>query len=899
MAGVKRKLAATREPAAPKTSNPASAEASQSTQTSQDAQDAPDASNDVANPRVTRLGTRSTVMRNGRRSRIVILRAGGRVLLDMSQQNPQTSQAPQAPQMTQATQASPPLSLASQAATEAQAEVQEAEAARASEPAQEHQSQPEAEAEPEIDTPRPKRVRRTVMPDESPRTVRKSRRLNGQPLGADADETIDLNLSRRSPQKNPRSRNNRRAQQPVIQQNDSVIDEAPEIAEELLQPQQSQSSHAEPTEEAPVSQAANENRTQQHSTTPTNTSETVPIAPVESVVEPGPARGEASVPKGDDVHARNAEQSTTAEKNEETTDDDVRPTDRDGDIAMDDADPDFTEPEPKSEEEKEDLPEPRSHHLLPNGSGSVPSESVAEVAGESTVPSESRTATEDVEISTTEDVLAIAAATARGRGRGRGGRVTRARGRGGRNRGGARGRGRGGRARGGAATRESSEVIEIDPALNPANTALAQKLRERQRELDKTFKKVAAAQRLALSVLATHSHRRLARDKNAHKNVPEYDEVNQALREHLRAKENALRHEYELKVEQENRLYQAYTAEIQQHFRDVAQHIHQEHLLAAQGDYMAFVGGRQAAEDDEHTETDESDSEVERGIFSHLRKEFVRGYNSSFVRALPGAAAHERAKTGWEDFVQRAKLGGDLNPQMKEMSQEGDAASASAPASTFASASASVVAPISDRPAMASAAINLLLEAMSALDQVPDTAALNVLADLAMGGESSNAPPPPGLPPVMTTPAAAAGGATHRTILPQPAPQQQPQQQQVSSPLIPPGPTDPRSFLLPRPAPGGPQQGGQGQQQQHRRLLPAGQPLPPITDKPGRLDPFGGFNGPPQLPPPPGSNFQRPPMPGYLPGGPPPPPPQMYHPYAAPPPPPPPPPPAPPRNPYQ
>lgn len=33
-----------------------------------------------------------------------------------------------------------------------------------------------------------------------------------------------------------------------------------------------------------------------------------------------------------------------------------------------------------------------------------------------------------------------------------------------------------------------------------------------------------------------------------------------------------------------------------------ARHIQEEHLLASQGDFMAFVEGRRAAEDDEHTE---------------------------------------------------------------------------------------------------------------------------------------------------------------------------------------------------------------------------------------------------------------------------------------------------------
>lgn len=33
-----------------------------------------------------------------------------------------------------------------------------------------------------------------------------------------------------------------------------------------------------------------------------------------------------------------------------------------------------------------------------------------------------------------------------------------------------------------------------------------------------------------------------------------------------------------------------------------ARHVQEEHLLASQGAYMAFVEGQRAAEDDEHTE---------------------------------------------------------------------------------------------------------------------------------------------------------------------------------------------------------------------------------------------------------------------------------------------------------
>lgn len=104
--------------------------------------------------------------------------------------------------------------------------------------------------------------------------------------------------------------------------------------------------------------------------------------------------------------------------------------------------------------------------------------------------------------------------------------------------------------------------------------------------------------------------------------------------------------------------------------------------------------------------------------------------------------------------------------------------------------------------------------------EVPvDPRALSILVDTAL------AEPTPQLPMMHTD-------SMHRTL-----PHQQPPVHL--------GPTDPRSFILPRPTP-----------TQPRRLLPArGMGLP---------DPFA-MNGPPQLPPPPGSNFARLPLPGYLP----------------------------------
>ncbi|KAJ5812509.1 hypothetical protein N7474_008810 [Penicillium riverlandense] len=206
-------------------------------------------------------------------------------------------------------------------------------------------------------------------------------------------------------------------------------------------------------------------------------------------------------------------------------------------------------------------------------------------------------------------------------------------------------------------------------------------------------------------------------------------------------------------------------------------------------------------------------------------REIERGYVSQYIRDPEGAAAYLRGKDGWEDFLQRARLGQDLNPQMKELG---------------------------DSPGTkAQQALESLFWAATSIEQASDPfpPALSALADAALSEpahtqlphihDSSVIPQPP-----------------HRTLLPQPS----------SVPPPPPmigghGPTDPRSFILPRPTP----------TQQPRRLLPARGQL-------GLPDPFTINGGPPQLPPPPGSNFQRLPLPNYLAPPGPPQPPSLYFP---------------------
>lgn len=117
--------------------------------------------------------------------------------------------------------------------------------------------------------------------------------------------------------------------------------------------------------------------------------------------------------------------------------------------------------------------------------------------------------------------------------------------------------------------------------------------------------------------------------------------------------------------------------------------------------------------------------------------------------------------------------------------------------------------------------------------------ALSLLADTALTDHL-----PSQLPQMRTDPTLPLS-TSHRNILTSPS--QGPPPQGMAH-----GPTDPRSFLLPRPSP------------------ISSQPRLPNRGQLGLPDPFA-MTGPPQLPPPPGSNFRSLPRPNYqLPGPPPP-----------------------------
>lgn len=71
------------------------------------------------------------------------------------------------------------------------------------------------------------------------------------------------------------------------------------------------------------------------------------------------------------------------------------------------------------------------------------------------------------------------------------------------------------------------------------------------------FKKVGQAQHIALSFMADQTMHKLARDKNAHKDCPEFEQVQRDLDEYERKAIERVNNEYKANTELETRKYEA------------------------------------------------------------------------------------------------------------------------------------------------------------------------------------------------------------------------------------------------------------------------------------------------------------------------------------------------------
>ena len=120
-------------------------------------------------------------------------------------------------------------------------------------------------------------------------------------------------------------------------------------------------------------------------------------------------------------------------------------------------------------------------------------------------------------------------------------------------------------------------------------------------------------------MLADQNMTKIARDKNAHKDCPEWIQVQKELAEHERKALNKFHEDYLLKVKHSEHARDGEVFVVEQRFQvslygsvhrflsnnanqDQIKNIQDEMFHATRGKYMELVMGRRAAEDDEHTE---------------------------------------------------------------------------------------------------------------------------------------------------------------------------------------------------------------------------------------------------------------------------------------------------------
>ncbi|KAL1959009.1 hypothetical protein VTO42DRAFT_3250 [Malbranchea cinnamomea] len=468
-----------------------------------------------------------------------------------------------------------------------------------------------------------------------------------------------------------------------------------------------------------------------------------------------------------------------------------------------------------------------------------------------------------------------------------------------------------GRARGrGGKQLASGRLQPLSPSMPPSPVPLSKQLRERQKELERAYRRVAAAQKIALAIIATRTQTRLVKDPKAHTATPLYQKVLDELDKRLKERHHQIDREYELKVLEANIEADCAEFNLKANCDAKIRDIRDEHITAAQGSFMNFIQKRRQAEDDDHTEPDESDSEA--GV---LTRKFVRGFDSSYVRDPEGAALFDRANFGWRDFLRRAKIMDDISPQMKEIGRESGESESTNQESDRVSELVDALMEASDGSQGGKKETNQ----QTSKPTGEDRSGLNLLADIALGGRQPERP---------STTAAATHGPSRAPALPPKAaePAQLPrysEQFHSYSPVRPAGAPimteqeRPRSLLphYPPPLSTLPPSGGPQPMPHHppggmnvgmpRPLLPAptGPPppmLPPFNERLRLPDPFS--SNAQHLPVPPGATYHLPlphlprPQPTYHPSQPPPrylsgppgPPPPPYYPYGmyAPPPPP-------------
>ena len=198
--------------------------------------------------------------------------------------------------------------------------------------------------------------------------------------------------------------------------------------------------------------------------------------------------------------------------------------------------------------------------------------------------------------------------------------------------GGAGGRGRGGRARGGGrAGRDGDDQPEKKTVLSAEAKEAIAALKARQQELKKIFHVVGEYQIDLLDNMSNRDLAKLIRKPGAHKKVPEYEELLEALDDLKEKAHSVTRESYRVALEAEERLFEGEKAVIEQRYRTTLKGAREEHVQGAEGDIEILRNVQASFEDDGHSVIEEDDEELPRFDEAHEPETPVRGYYSGNI----------------------------------------------------------------------------------------------------------------------------------------------------------------------------------------------------------------------------------------------------------------------------
>ncbi|KAI5297206.1 phosphoribosylaminoimidazole carboxylase ade2, partial [Ascosphaera pollenicola] len=191
-------------------------------------------------------------------------------------------------------------------------------------------------------------------------------------------------------------------------------------------------------------------------------------------------------------------------------------------------------------------------------------------------------------------------------------------------------------------------------------------LKERQRDLERMFRRVAQAQRFALTNLASRTEEQLIKDPNAHKRCLEWEMIQSDIDRRFERRIEQLENERDLCVEEENILFEANTRRIEDW---------------AKGEFISkleelFYGRSNPTEPQEINEDESKAISADIEDIDLVKRTFVRGFNSTTVREPENAQLVDTALYRWDWLSKLIKDPGHFREIMEtrllEIKEEGE-----------------------------------------------------------------------------------------------------------------------------------------------------------------------------------------------------------------------------------